>query len=129
MDTILKEITENIFNELGPGFSEHIYQQAMSVEFNERGIKYSIEPQILIYYKDVNIGFNRGDFIISFNDKKYIIELKALIGNPSEIDKLQLKNYLKWTKISTGFLINFPQISRKGSITDIFIEKIKLNNK
>lgn len=121
---ILKEIVEEINKELGPGFSESVYQSAIAVDLQKRGIFYDKESYVLIYYKEVNVGFNRMDFVVVFNDKKYIIELKAQINNPSDIERKQLKNYLKWANIHSGYLINFPQVSKKGIVNDLYFEKL-----
>jgi len=97
-----------VHRELGCGFLEAVYQEALEYEFKLRNIPYVREKQLDVLYK--------GHFL----DKKYqvdficyeniIIELKALQALTS-IHDAQLINYLKATKMPLGILINFGQKS------------------
>ena len=97
-----------VHRELGCGFLEPVYQEALEYEFKLRNIPYVREKQLDVLYK--------GHFL----DKKYqvdficyeniIIELKALQALTS-IHDAQLINYLKATKMPLGILINFGQKS------------------
>ena len=99
-----------VHHELGNGFLERVYQDALEFEFQERGIPYEREKNIQIMYKGKPLGDPyRADFVC-YN--KIIVELKAL----SELDgthRAQVINYLKATKMKLGLLINFGETSAK----------------
>ena len=93
---------------LGHGFLEPVYQEALSVEFQQRGIPFRREVVLPVAYKGVLLecGY-RADFICY---DRVIVELKAL----SSIDgreSAQLINYLKATRIERGLLLNFGAVS------------------
>ena len=110
MDLAYKEITEQIigasfevYRELGYGFLERVYQRAMKVELELRGLKAEIERDIQVRYKGQVVGDYRAD--ITVNDC-VLVELKVA----SELDtrdEAQLLNELKATGIKVGLLINF----------------------
>ncbi len=93
-----------VHRELGNGFLEAVYQEALSLEFVEQNIPFEIEKEIEIYYKDLRMDKKyRADF---FCYNKIIVEVKALselTGNHES----QLLNYLKATEERVGVLINF----------------------
>ena len=99
-----------VHKELGCGFLERVYQDALEYEFKERGIPYEREKLIQIMYKDKPLGEPyRADFVCY---DKIIVELKAL----SELDgthRAQVINYLKAAKMNLGLLVNFGEISAK----------------
>lgn len=99
-----------VHRELGCGFLERVYQDALECEFQERGIPYEREKEIRIMYKGRPLGDPyRADFVCY---GKIIVELKAL----SELDgthRAQVINYLKATKMKLGLLVNFGEISAK----------------
>lgn len=99
-----------VHRELGCGFLERVYQDALEVEFQERGIPYERERKIQIMYKGKPLGEPyRADFVCY---GKIIVELKAL----SELDgthRAQVINYLKATKMKLGLLVNFGEMSAK----------------
>lgn len=105
-----QEITEQIigsafevYNVLGYGFLERVYQRAMQVELNRRGFKAEIEAEIFVYYKNVEVGFYKADLFV--NDC-VIAELKIAKSYVLD-DEPQLLNELKATGIKVGLLINF----------------------
>jgi GxxExxY protein len=99
-------IMEAIFdvqNQLGPGFSEEIYQQALIPELGLRDILFETQKNIKVIYKGKPMGTYRLDLVI---DKKIIIELKV-VASLNDIFKQQLTSYLKATGLRLGILINF----------------------
>jgi len=92
-----------VYNVLGPGFKELIYNNALREEFNKRGVKYIEKRRIKISYKGKNIGTYEPDFVI---EDKVVIEIKALDIMPRIFEK-QLYSYLKATKYKIGILVNF----------------------
>lgn len=99
-----------VHRELGCGFLERVYQDALEYEFRERGIPYEREKSIQVMYKGQPLGEPyRADFVCY---DKIIVELKAL----SELDgthRAQVINYLKVTKMKLGLLVNFGETSAK----------------
>lgn len=94
----------SVHRELGCGFLERVYQDALELEFKLRGIPYEREKQIQITYKGYPLGEPyRADFICY---GKIIVELKA-VNELLGIHKAQVINYLKATKLKLGILMNF----------------------
>ena len=88
---------------LGNGFQEVIYQRALEEEFNIRGISFSREFEMPIFYKEKQVGVRRVDFLV--NDV-ISIELKAII-NLENVHLAQAINYLEAYNIEIGMLLNF----------------------
>ena len=95
----------DVYNQLGFGFLEKVYQNAMFFELKSKGYKVQAQKQINVYYKDKLVGEFYADIVI--NDV-IIIELKAC-ENICEAHKAQLLNYLKGTQIEVGILLNFGE--------------------
>lgn len=101
-----------VYNKLGFGFLEKVYENALLIELNENGLKVDKQKPINVYYEDKLVGEYFADLIV---DDKVIIELKAAESLIEE-HELQLINYLKATDIEVGLLLNFgkkPEIRRK----------------
>lgn len=99
-----------VHKELGPGFWEAVYQEALTIEFLKRKIPYEKEKELRLYYKDVKLEKRyKVDF---YCYEKIILEIKALSGFLSEHES-QLINYLTATKLRLGILINFGERSLK----------------
>jgi len=92
-----------VHKQLGTGFIESVYEEALAVEFKLRNIKFEKQKELQVFYKEQPVKKFICDFII---DNKVIVELKAMkeIG---EIEKLQVVNYLKTSNIEIGLLFNF----------------------
>ncbi len=99
-----------VHKELGSGFLEGVYQEALAVEFKKQNIPFEREKEINISYKGINLNKKYiSDFIC--NDK-ILLELKALSKLTSEHES-QVLNYLKATGFKLGLLINFGESSFK----------------
>jgi len=92
-----------VLNELGHGFHEKIYENALCVEFNLRGIKYSQQQQFNIEYKNNKVGEYVPDLVVY---DKIVIDTKV-IKEISDHETGKMLNYLKVTKQKVGLLINF----------------------
>ena len=93
-----------VYNQIGPGFSEAIYQEALEIESESRKMPNNPQQEIYIDYKGTKLKqFFKPDFI--FYDK-IIVEIKALDRLTSR-EESQLLNYLKATGLPLGLLINF----------------------
>ena len=102
----------DVYKELGYGFIENVYQNALYKELLRRDIPCVAHPKISVYYKNEIVGYYEAD-IIAYNS--VILELKA-VSRLSKEHELQLVNYLKATDIEVGLLLNFgpkPEINRK----------------
>ena len=94
----------DVYNQLGPGFSESIYQEAFEIELNCRKILNSPQQDFFIHYKGYKLkNFFKPD-VICF--EKIIVEIKA-IDRLTSREESQLLNYLKATNMPVGILINF----------------------
>jgi GxxExxY protein len=94
----------NVSNELGCGFLEAVYQEALEIEFVDNGIPYEAQEKINITYKGRILNKEYIADFICFD--KIIVEVKA-IKKITEIEEAQLINYLKATKLPLGIIINF----------------------
>jgi GxxExxY protein len=110
MELLHKDITERIIGaafevhrEFGFGFLERVYQRALQVELELRGLNSAIECEIRVLYKGVEVGYYKADLLV---EGCVIVELKtAKVYNSG--DEPQLLNELKATGIKVGLLINF----------------------
>jgi len=110
-DKVLKAFYK-VYNELGFGFLEKVYENALFLELKEMGLFCEKQKQIKVHYNNQIVGEYFSDIII--NDC-VIIELKAA-ESLCEEHELQLVNYLKATEIEVGLLLNFgknPTFKRK----------------
>jgi len=103
-DAILK-IYYEVYNTLGYGFLEKVYQNAMCLELKNQGYNVEAQKQIKVYYKGIVVGEYYADLII---DETIILELKAC-ECLMDAHKAQLINYLKATDIEVGLLLNFGE--------------------
>lgn len=92
-----------VYNELGYGHKENVYQKALELEFQSQHIPFTKETHVPVQYKTETVGSYRPDFII---DKKIIIELKAVEFLPKTFEA-QVIHYLKTTNYHLGLLVNF----------------------
>jgi len=93
----------NIYNTLGFGHKEKIYQKALVLELEKAKIKFQKEQALPIVYQNKKIGIYKPDFVI---EDKVIVEIKAVPLMPKSYET-QLTYYLKTTNFKLGLLINF----------------------
>ena len=93
-----------VYNELGPGFLEAVYQEAMEIELTLRGIPFQAQKELTIYYKGrpLNKKYTPDLLVVD----KVVADLKALDQLTSK-DESQLLNYLKATRWEVGLMVNF----------------------
>lgn len=97
-----------VHKNLGSGFFEAVYQEALAIEMEERRIPFQSEVEISVFYKEYELKqFYRADFICY---DSVIVELKA-IKKLTEIEEAQLLNYMKAADIEIGLLLNFGSTS------------------
>ena len=116
---LYEEITDKIikafytvYNTLGYGFLEKVYENAMLIELQKCGFTIDNQEKLNAYYEDLIVGEYYADIIV---ENKVIIEIKVC-DKLSNNHEAQLLNYLKATKIEVGLLLNFgpkAEIKRK----------------
>jgi GxxExxY protein len=92
-----------VYNVLGPGHKEDIYQKALSIEFDNQHIDYIAKKRLSIEYEGKRIGAYEPDFVI---EDKVIIEIKSVLNVPKVFER-QLYYYLKGSGYRLGYLVNF----------------------
>ena len=97
-------VAMEVHKELGCGFLEAVYQEALSREFTDKLIPFKEQPTIEIVYKGKTLNKTYQPDFVCYNE--IIVEIKA-ISNLSGIEEAQLINYLKATGLKVGLLINF----------------------
>ena len=101
-----------VYNELGFGFLENVYQNALYLELKNQNLVVEAQKAIEVFYQNTRVGLYKADLIV---ENTIIIELKAVEYSLEE-HELQLINYLKATNMEVGLLLNFgkaPEIRRK----------------
>ena len=92
-----------VYNQLGHGFLEKVYENALVLELTERGFEVDQQPRIQVHFKGIPVGDYFADLIV--NDV-IILEVKAADAI-HEAHKVQLTNYLRATTCEIGFVLNF----------------------
>lgn len=118
--TINPQVTEaligafyTVYNELGAGFMERVYENALVVVLREKGIRVVQQPQVAVYFRGHVVGDYRADLIV---EGHIAIEIKAANALVPAHDA-QLLNYLRAAGLPLGFLMNFgpkPQFRRRA---------------
>jgi GxxExxY protein len=110
-DIIIKTFYE-VYNELGYGFLEKVYHNALIMELKKKGLIVTSQEKINVYYKGNKVGEYYADIMV---ENKIILELKAADYIVEEFE-CQLLNYLRGTDCEVGLLLNFgkkPEFKRK----------------
>lgn len=102
-------VAMKVHNNLGPGFIEKIYERAMEYEFRLNGISFTQQKEIKVYYGDIDLGFQRIDFLI---DDAVVVELKS-VSQLNEIHIAQMLLYLKAANKRIGLIFNFSNTALK----------------
>jgi len=101
----------DVHKELGPGFLESIYEEALKIQLAEHGIQFESQKEVTVKFHGMEVGKQRMDLVI---ENQIILELKA-VKELLDIHMAQLRSYLKATGLKVGLLINFskPKIEIK----------------
>jgi GxxExxY protein len=92
-----------VHRQLGPGFLESVYEQAMCIELSLRGLTFTRQAEVTINYKGCAVGQGRLDLLVA---DCLVVELKA-VEALAPIHSAQMISYLRTTKRKLGLLINF----------------------
>ena len=96
----------DVYNGLGFGFVESVYQRALPVALARRGVRSAREVPMNVQFEGVEVGVYRADLIV---DGKVIVESKVA-DKIARVHELQLLNYLRATGLTVGLILNFgPQ--------------------
>ena len=109
----IKEIVQDVYETLGSGFSEEVYDRAMQVGLHLAKIGYEGQKVVELKYKDHYVGEGYPDLVVQLEQEKVIVELKAISGELGASEDQQLRNYLRILDLKRGLLINFQQPGRK----------------
>jgi len=107
----------NVYNTLGLGFLEKVYENALAIEMRSMGLRVAQQQQLKVYYHGQEVGDYRADLVV---EGLVLIELKVADA-VREIFMAQLMNYLKATEIEVGMVLNFgpePKFKRVVGTND-----------
>ena len=102
----VKRCAKEVYEALGSGFDEVVYQRAMEVGLRLAKIRYESQKVVELKFKDHYVGEGFPDLIIRANGVKIVVEFKAT-GKVGGKEVVQLQSYMKVLKIPYGLLINF----------------------
>lgn len=88
---------------LGPGFPESIYQRALRLELEARGLSYEYEKPVLVRYRGIDLHGQRVDLLV---ENQIVVEVKA-VARLDDVHRAQLMSYLRTTGLRGGLLLNF----------------------
>ena len=101
-----------VYNELGYGFLEKVYENALIIELKKIGLPIEQQVKIKVFYDETQVGFYLADLLV---ESSVIVEIKAAESLGYE-HECQLINYLKASNVEVGLLLNFgkkPTFKRK----------------
>lgn len=93
-----------VYNDLGTGFLEAVYQEALEIEMETRGVPFKSQQELHIYYKGRRLKKTYTPDLLCY--EKIVVDLKA-IDRLTPVEYAKMKNYLKGTKFQLGLLLNF----------------------
>jgi GxxExxY protein len=102
---------------LGPGFLESVYEEALAIEFDLRGIPYERQKPIVLQFKGRPVGDSRLDFLVG---GELVVELKA-VEAIHPIFPAKVIHYLKVSGQQLGLIINFHVVLLKDGIKRIVL--------
>jgi len=102
---------------LGPGFLERIYQEALCIELESRGVRFERERPVIVYYRGIPIPGQRIDLIVN---SCLVVELKAA-SRFEAAHHGQVLSYLRTTGLRLGLLLNFSCATLKDGIRRIVL--------
>jgi GxxExxY protein len=99
------QCAERVHGELGPGYLEGIYQDAMCVELELDGLPFECEKKVVVRYRDHDLRAQKLDLVVG---NQVIVELKA-VSRVDPIGHAQILSYLKSTGLRVGLIMNFHE--------------------
>jgi GxxExxY protein len=120
----IKKIAKDVYQTLGSGFAEGVYDKAMQFGLRLAKIGYEGQKVVELKYKNHCVGEGYPDLVIHFGDENLVVELKAISGELGASEEQQLRNYLKLLNVKRGLLINFQQPGKKQGKTRLDIREV-----
>jgi GxxExxY protein len=97
------EVAVDVHRILGPGFLESVYENALVVALNHRGIRFERQYEVRVWFEEQEVGVHRLDLLV---DGQIVVEIKA-VKALDDVHFAQLRSYLKATGLHVGLLLNF----------------------
>src|SRR5262245_30448411 len=123
---VLRALTQDIYDKLGSGFDEVVYQKAFEVGLRLRGIPYEAQRIVPVFYQGFYIGEGKPDLIVGDGTERVVIERKEdeRVGHK---ERAPIADHLRVLSIPIGLMINFPQPTKSKAARDgvEFIEVLK----
>jgi GxxExxY protein len=94
-----------VHRELGPGFLEQVYENALSLELSARGIPIQRQLPVSVVYRGVEVGLHRLDLVV---DKRLVVELKA-VRALDNVHFAIVRSYLNAISLDHGLILNFAK--------------------
>ncbi len=105
---------EKMYLEIGAGYTEAMYQNAVKMIFQNHGYTVSSEMPVPYIWSEIPIGAGRYDLVVSKANQSMIVELKATVNKCLKWNEIkQLKNYMSQKNFNNGIIINFPQVDNQ----------------
>jgi GxxExxY protein len=122
----IKKIAEDVFDTLGSGYAEEVYEKAMEVGFRLAKIPYENQRILPVFYKNFAVGMSKPDLIVKDEKggEKIILELKATPSQTGLKEEVQLQKYLQTLHMKKGIIINFPQTNKDGPGSEIEFKEV-----
>jgi len=95
-----------VHKQLGPGFREDVYENALCMELDKQGLQYHRQPDITVRYDGVPVGTHTLDLLV---EGSLVVELKAVFAL-ADVHYAQLTAYLRAADVRVGLLLNFGQL-------------------
>jgi GxxExxY protein len=111
------KIAHEVYQNLGSGFSEDVYDRAMQVGLRLVGVRYESEKVVELKYLDHCVGEGWPELVVHIEGQNVVIELKAVTNEVGAREEKQLRNYMKILGVECGLLINFQASGRKQGPT------------
>ena len=111
---------------LGPGFLESVYERALTIELEERGISFARQSTIFLQYKGRAVGEHRLDLLVG---ERLVVEIKSLQMGRAAQHVVQVFSYLTATDLNLGLLLNFGMPTPREGIKRVLRRPSPLNHR
>jgi GxxExxY protein len=123
---LIGKIAHEVYQSLGFGFSEDVYDRAMQVGLRLAGIEYESQKVVELKYHDYYVGEGYPDLVVRVGSEGMVVELKAICGELGASEEQQIKNYMKILGTERGLLINFQQPGKNPRKIRLEIKEVEL---
>jgi GxxExxY protein len=125
--TRINQLCREIYDTLGSGHNESIYQEALAIALRQESISYAKELTVELTYKDQNIGYGAADFVVYIDDISIVLELKTA-EKCGQGQKQQLRCHKEALKANHGMLVNFWKPGTKPATSDNDLTVVELDH-